>query len=215
MDNDLIGICRQGIDNSGFFVLKNVLSQDLLTYVLGISNIEKNNNKSNLIFSEEGSVVSEKSNVPGNSEYEYSSIKSDALFYNLTDIFRAVTNRNLVPSFSFYRTYYEGSSLEKHKDRGSCQYAITTQVGSHQNKPWDIYITDFSGQDHCVTLDPGDVLFYRGELCAHWREPLENEWSSHFFLFWIDKDQPEYKQYQLDDRENLGDKWTEKFNKVL
>jgi len=200
MNNDLIGLCRQGLDNNGFFVLKNVLSQDLLNYILAMSDLEKQLEKDNLIFSEKDSAVSEKSNVPGDSEYEYGSIKSDSLFYILTDIYRNVSNRNLVPSFSFYRTYYEGSSLEKHKDRPSCQYAITTQVGSYENKTWDIHITDLYGNDHTVTLNPGDVLFYRGEICPHWRNPLENKWSSHFFLFWIDKDQPEYTQYELDDR---------------
>lgn len=215
MDPNLLGMCRQGIDNHGFFVLKNVISQDLLSYILSIAEIEKNLNLDKTIVSEKDTDVSKLSNVPGNSEYEYGSLKSDGLFPLITEIYRDVTKRNLVPSFSYYRTYYKNSSLDRHLDRPSCQYSITTPIGSYNNESWDIYIKSLYGQEHSVSLSAGDVLFYRGEICEHWREPLDNEWSTHVFMHWIDFDQPDYKQYYLDGRDSLGFEWNKKFNKVL
>ena len=61
--------------------------------------------------------------------------------------------------------YTRGSSLNKHKDRDSCEISCTIAVDSDLNDPWPIIINDKE-----INLDLGDGIIYLGIEDSHERK---------------------------------------------
>jgi hypothetical protein len=95
-----------------------------------------------------------------------------------------------------FRVYRNESQLYMHTDR------IETHVvsfilhidSSEDADPWPIFIEDFHGRTHEVTLTPGDILFYESSKCFHGRpRPFNGSWYTSVFVHyypaedWIDQ----------------------------
>lgn len=95
-----------------------------------------------------------------------------------------------------FRVYRNESQLYMHTDR------IETHVvsfilhidSSEDADPWPIFIEDFNGRTHEVTLTPGDILFYESSKCFHGRpRPFNGSWYTSVFVHyypaedWIDQ----------------------------
>jgi hypothetical protein len=94
-----------------------------------------------------------------------------------------------------FRVYRNESQLHMHVDQ------LLTHIisfilhidSSDDAEPWPIYIEDFHGQTHEVTLTPGDILFYESSKCFHGRpKPFNGTWYTSVFVHyypqegWID-----------------------------
>jgi hypothetical protein len=95
-----------------------------------------------------------------------------------------------------FRIYRNESQLYMHTDR------IETHIlsfilhidSSEDSDPWPIFIEDFHGRTHEVTLTPGDILFYESSKCFHGRpRPFNGSWYTSVFVHyypaegWIDQ----------------------------
>jgi len=100
---------------------------------------------------------------------------------------------SLIPTYAYARVYEKGSDLKKHKDRKSCDFSTTMNLGGDS---WPIFIDDKK-----VNLKPGDMLIYRGCDFTHWREKFKGKFCSQVFLHYNDaKD----KDNLFDGRKHLG-----------
>jgi len=128
---------------------------------------------------------------------------------------------NLVPTYSYTRVYDKGHQLYRHKDRASCEFSSTLNIGGDV---WPIYL-DTTGSNNIlsryvdetgevtviksnapkgdeVILQQGDMLIYKGEAMEHWRNPFEGEYCVQTFLHYNKKDKEKNNLY--DDRLHLG-----------
>lgn len=138
----------------------------------------------------------------GDSQYQnsysaYGHHVCEALMLQLQPLIEGETGKKLLPTYSYARIYWKGSELVKHTDRPSCEYSISICI-DYKDKPWDIY---FDGE--CFTLEPGDLVIYKGCEVEHWRLPYEGKEQTQVFLHYVDADGP-HRNNHLDGRPMLG-----------
>jgi hypothetical protein len=128
----------------------------------------------------------------------------ETLLIKVLPIMKKETGLDLVPTYSYARTYNKGEVLERHKDRPSCEISTTINLGGD---PWPIFIdpTGNVGQKgDKVLLDPGDMLVYSGCDLEHWREPLEGDVCGQVFLHYNHVNGPFAEKNKFDGRPMLG-----------
>ena len=114
-----------------------------------------------------------------------------------------IVEKKLICQYTYARIYKHGSVLLRHDDRPECQYSVTLSLGGEYEKPWPIWIKDYDGKSHEVSLDEGDMLIYAGHDLEHWREKFEGNTQYQLFMHYVDGD-GEFKDLLYDDRPNLG-----------
>lgn len=147
-----------------------------------------------------GRLTSDRSQVPG-AFVTCGDPAFDTLLALLVGTMSQITEVDLQPTYSFARTYLRGQELTKHRDRPSCQYSVTVHLGSSDDLPWPIELTDITGAHRSVHLAPGDGLAYLGCELSHWRVPCPSAWYSQAFLHYVDGTDP---GLVLDGRPSLG-----------
>lgn len=134
------------------------------------------------------------------------------------------TGLELCPTYSYFRVYRPGMTLERHIDRFSCEISTTVCLGyNYVNTPleynWGMYIdsdhrhnplNDFLSKNNpgkMIAQQPGDIIIYRGCEIEHWRDPFiadQSSWQIQAFLHYIDKDGQYYPEYAYDKRPGIG-----------
>ena len=197
-ENQVIQL-RESLNNKGYCQVNNILHSQLKEYLQIVPNlIVKYSNTE----TQKENKITYIDSIPN--KIYYSSPFGETLLAYFTKIYSEISGKNLVPSYSFFRKYFQGNDLKKHIDRPSCQYSATIQINSSVDESWDFFITDKQNQKVECKTKVGDIIFYKGEEVEHWRETLKYEHSSHFFLHWVDKDNPNYKPYHFDGRKSLS-----------
>jgi hypothetical protein len=111
------------------------------------------------------------------------------------------TGINLVPSYSYWRLYQKHNELIKHIDRHSCEISATLCLGfdasnlQDANYNWPIYVESINGESIPITLDPGDMIIYKGCEIQHWRDKFLGLNHAQVFLHYTDKDGELYNEY--------------------
>lgn len=134
------------------------------------------------------------------SQVSYSSYghhSNESLMKVLLPIVEEATGKKLLPTYTYSRIYWEGSTLEKHTDRPSCEYSVSLCV-EHDGTPWPIF---FDGNE--LVLDKGDIVVYKGMVSEHWREPYKGKQQIQIFMHYVDSDGP-HAEWSLDKRPMLG-----------
>jgi len=121
----------------------------------------------------------------------------------------------LSPTYSYARVYTHGNELKRHKDRFSCEISATVNLGG---TIWPIYIepnprkgtyksaqyVPSNSKGIKVSLNPGDMLIYKGEKLEHWREPFKGEDCVQVFLHYNNKKTKGSQENLFDSRLHLG-----------
>ena len=116
----------------------------------------------------------------------YGGLCFEALLLLLQPLIEEHTSKELLPTYSYMRIYYKNSKLEKHTDRPSCEYSATICISTSEN-PWDIFFKKKCEEEVCVTLNPGDLIIYKGQELEHWREKYDGTEQIQVFLHYVDK----------------------------
>ena len=85
---------------------------------------------------------------------------------------------NVVPTYTFGRTYMNGAVLKKHKDFASCEISVSLHL--YGDKEWPLII---DGEE--VYLKTGEGVIYWGLETDHWREPYDGEEFTQVFLHYV------------------------------
>jgi|TARA_R100001132_G_C3270073_1_gene92261 hypothetical protein len=136
----------------------------------------------------------------------------DVLLSKVLPIMCKETSMELIPAYSYVRSYSKGQELKKHTDRTSCTVSTTLNIGGD---PWPIYFllnegwylnkkNNFKGikeKKVRVDLKPGDMVIYQGKRIPHWRDAFKGRYCNQVFLHYNDK---EKRDRLYDDRPHLG-----------
>ena len=106
------------------------------------------------------------------------------------------TGKKLVPSYSYARIYYPGSSLLRHRDRPSCEHSITLNLSG---SPWLLHIGGIP-----VLTHKGWGCIYDGVNYEHWRDPLQSKEPVVQAFFHYVEDVEENASRFYDGRPSLG-----------
>lgn len=175
----------------GYCVVKNALKKDLLDFVTQYT-----------FFDEMQSDSEEDAQVP-NAHSKYADPAMETVLLTLLPLMEKTTGLELNPTYSYYRIYYPGDELEKHKDRPSCEISCTLCFNfSYNNYEWPIYM-----EGNGVVLNPGDMIVYRGTELEHWRDRFdindENAWHVQGFFHYVDKNGI-HADWKYDKRDSIG-----------
>lgn len=132
----------------------------------------------------------------------YSPFCFEALSLQLLPLFKHITNKDLQPTYTYSRIYYNGAEMAEHIDRPSCEYSATVCI-SNDPEPWDIWFQDLTGNRFPISLEPGDLIVYKGDILPHWRDSYFGKRQVQAFLHYVDS-QGNYKDYLFDKRPYLG-----------
>ena len=153
----------------------------------------------------------------------YADFVMETLMMKVLPKMQQETGLQLVPTYSYARTYKKGDILERHKDRVSCEISTTLNLGGDS---WPIFINpnpeagNVSGpklglhkiqkyhpttdKGTKVLLEIGDMLVYSGCDLEHWREPFEGDICGQVFLHYNNLD-GHFKDINIfDGRDKLG-----------
>jgi hypothetical protein len=139
--------------------------------------------------------------VPG-SPAAYGDPNMEMLLVKLRPSLEKVTGTRLLPTYSYYRFYRQGATLESHRDRPACEISLSLNVGQQPRDPWPLWIRAFTGP-FAAELFPGDALLYRGAECEHWREAFPGENMVQIFLHYVDAD-GKHAEWKFDKRHSLN-----------
>ena len=126
-----------------------------------------------------------------------------------------LTNKDLIPTYSYHRLYTQGTELKRHKDRPSCEISTTLCLGydnsnvdanKYPDWDWPMFVGPKDGEEGTgglpIHMKPGDMIIYRGDVVEHWREPLWGNNHAQVFLHYNEKDGQYHIPY--DGRPMLG-----------
>lgn len=182
----------QDFKSNKYCYVKNVLDKDTLNIISQYTLFDENN-----IFSPERSGQQ----VPG-AHSKYGDPLMESLLLYLQRVVEKNTGLNLYPTYSYYRVYRPGNSLEPHTDRESCEISASLFLGhNYGGETWKLYV-----EENGYSMNPGDLIIYRGMELNHYRyefEAPEGSFHSQVFLHYVDVNGP-YKDYKYDKRERLG-----------
>jgi hypothetical protein len=135
---------------------------------------------------------------------KYADPLMESLLLKMHPIVEKNTGLSLYPTYSFYRVYRPGHELKPHKDRPSCEITATLSLNYDymgKDYDWKIFI-----ESRGYSMDPGDLIIFRGPKLKHWRERLdapEGSWHVQAFLHFVDAN-GKFANYKYDEREMIG-----------
>lgn len=146
----------------------------------------------------------------------YADIAMETLLLALQPKMEEITGLKLNPTYTYSRVYKKGDILERHKDRFSCEYSTTLNLGGDE---WPIFIeaeknvgipdengiTDVTeNKGTKLILNKGDMLVYKGNLCEHWREEFTGNKCVQVFLHYNNVNSDNLNQNIFDGRPHIG-----------
>lgn len=183
-----------------YIPVKNLIERDLVDVASQYALLDELNN-----FTTEDELF-DKIQVP-NTHVNYGDILMESILLHIKPKIETVTELNLLPTYSFFRVYRNGSDLKPHYDRPACEVSVTISFNfNYQEKSsslkWPMFIDNTP-----ISLNPGDGIIYRGCEVRHWREPLiAPDYSYHVqgFFHFVNKNGP-YAAENLDGRNYIGE----------
>ena len=151
--------------------------------------------------SEENKFMFGDSQVTNSFAY-YSALCFEALSLQLQPLMEQITGKELYPTYTYARIYYNGATMAIHKDRPSCQFSSTVNISIDED-PWEIWFETLNGEHKAVKLWPGDLIVYKGDTLNHWRDAYQGQRQTQAFLHYVDKN-GNYRDYKWDHRPYLG-----------
>lgn len=113
-------------------------------------------------------------------------------------ILENLIGEELLPTYWFSTTYFNGSFMKCHKDRPSCEISLTMNIFG--DAAWPIKLKDKSGCVQSTVTPPGHGVAYLGTDVEHWRSPLRTRDGDKFmqlFLHFVRRNGP-YSNYAFD-----------------
>jgi hypothetical protein len=135
----------------------------------------------------------------------------DTLLNMSTDNMKNFTGIDLLPTYSYWRFYQFNDELKKHTDRTSCEISTTLCLGydvsnvdkiKYPTYSWPMFVEDLEGKTVPVSLEPGDMIIYKGIELQHWRENYLGLNHAQVFMHYNDATNPNAELY--DGRPILG-----------
>jgi hypothetical protein len=187
------------LDKNNYIVVRNLLSSDICKITEQYCLFEMLNN-----------FKSVDPQVPGTHSIHGDSLTETLLLY-LKPKIEELTNKSLIPTYSYYRVYKPGDILEDHDDRESCEISATLTIGFKYNNVSDDYRWSLHGyvgdEKRYFKCDVGDAVIYRGIELTHGRDRFdvgEHSYQVQVFLHYVDANGPYANEFKYDKRPAIG-----------
>jgi hypothetical protein len=108
----------------------------------------------------------------------------------LTSLVSDLAGQPVKASFSFFASYYPGSTLPAHRDREQCEWALSLQLDQSPEADtlaWPLYLQPpGADQPAPIFTGIGDGTLYYGREVSHYRDALTTAgYGSFWFLFYV------------------------------
>jgi alkylated DNA repair dioxygenase AlkB len=134
----------------------------------------------------------------------YALPETEQLLLRLTEYVSSVVGKELYPTYSYCRIYYNGATMRPHKDRSACEFSMSLSL---TGDPWPLWF--MLDKPTPISLAQGEAVLYNGLEFEHWREEYTGDKCTQVFLHWVDANGP-HADWQYDRRPMIGAKETEK-----
>ncbi len=139
-----------------------------------------------------------------NTYSHYSDIAMETLMLKCQPIMEKTTGLKLYPAYTYARVYKKNDELKRHKDRFSCEWSTTMNLGGDN---WPIYLEP-SGKvgkkGIKIDLKSGDMLVYSGCKLEHWRKKFKGKECVQVFLHYNNVKTKGAEQNMFDTRPHVG-----------
>jgi len=139
-----------------------------------------------------------------NTYSHYSDIAMETLMLKCQPIMEKTTGLKLYPAYTYARVYKKNDELKRHKDRFSCEWSTTMNLGGDD---WPIYLEP-SGKvgkkGIKIDLKSGDMLVYSGCKLEHWRKKFKGKECVQVFLHYNNVKTKGAEQNMFDTRPHVG-----------
>lgn len=125
----------------------------------------------------------------------------ERVLQQLAPVIAATTEREVFPTYSYFRAYRRGDILPKHVDRPACEFSFSLSLGYRGAEDWPLWVNGPEGAA-AASLRPGDGVLYKGIELEHWREPFAGDSAAQVFLHYVDQHGP-HAEWRFDKREGL------------
>lgn len=154
-----------------------------------------------------------------NTHAVYADTLMESILQQLQPAIEKVTGLKLFPTYSFYRVYNPGDSLEVHTDRQECEISATLCIGfkyitEEPEYNWSMFVKTPNGTIDKPICQPGDMVIYRGPEVEHWREPFNTKDGSYqvqAFIHYVNAN-GKFAHLKYDRRPGLGLPITSRIN---
>ena len=191
-----------------YIVLRQAISKDLATFIYNYFLMKKQVYdtclKERYISPYEAMIGRYGDKQVENTYCHYADNAMETLLLKLHPLMEKNTKLKLNPAYSYARIYKKGNTLQRHKDRFSCEISTTMNLGGDL---WSIYIEPsgkYGKKGIKVDLKPGDMLVYRGCDLEHWRNKFKGKECAQVFLHYTDKNVKGAHDNIFDTRPHLG-----------
>lgn len=141
-----------------------------------------------------------------NAHRQYGDPAMESILLKIQPFIEQLINKQLYPTYSYFRVYRPGDRLPLHLDRPSCEISATIcfNYDYGEDYSWPIYIKNIP-----VVMQPGDIVLYKGCDLYHERKPLDvksnSAWHVQGFFHYVDANGP-FAEYKFDKRVGIGEK---------
>lgn len=180
-------------EKNGCCVVKSVITKELRKFITQYALFDRMQN-----FDINSEVM-----VKGSYE-KYLDPAMETLLLMLKDTMEKHTELELLPTYSFFRIYTNGTELFKHTDRPSCEISCSICLDYEFEDKHFKFPIFIEGNE--VFLEPGDMVIYKGCELEHWRDKLvcsNDDWHAQVFLHYVDKN-GQYSDFENDKRKSIG-----------
>lgn len=166
------------LDNKKYLFLHNVLSKDVCNHYVREFDAAIS------------SSLTHKDDQCPSSHSIYKFELFEELLEDLLPYFEQISQKKLLPTYSYARKYVNGETLENHIDRPACEVSATITLGT-SGDVWPIFMgnSDKSISNE-ISIGVGDAVLYKGQEIYHWRDKFEGEWQLQVFLHYVTADGP-------------------------
>jgi hypothetical protein len=126
----------------------------------------------------------------------------ESILLHLQPALEQATGLNLLPTYSYIRIYETGAVLAKHTDRHACEISASLTIGYDAPELWPLWL-ESNGQPRAISLEPGDMLLYKGRDLPHWREQFTGRHWIQAFFHYVDAEGA-LASYKFDGRTGVG-----------
>ena len=132
--------------------------------------------------------------LDGQIEQILPNIFADSILLAYKNTIQDIFDTEMIPSYIFFRQYYNGSELKIHRDRPVCEFSATILIDKDGEGPTSlVFCDDEQGNNPVeVIIEEGDAIIFSGAAAFngrwHYRPKVKQKSITQVFLHYVSPD---------------------------
>lgn len=173
---------RAQLKEHGFVLIKNFMNADMIEACKSFLDLSISS----------GIRVSETNpRIIGKTEYISPNIFADSILLAYKNKIQNIFDTEMIPSYIFFREYFEGAELLTHRDRPECEFSATIFIDKNGEGTTSLcFCDDAEGTNSTeVFMEEGDAIIFSGSYHFggkwHYRKPVKQKSITQAFLHYV------------------------------